>query len=176
MPRAALAAIAVVAALGSGCGSDSGGTAGELRAVATTTHAADLVRNVGGARVNVRSLLRPGSDPHGYEPRPSDVRALADAQVVVRSGGEVDEWLDGVLESAGGEARELSLIDSLSGGGGERDPHWWQDPRNAQRAVEAIRDALGPAESSGATYLGSIAANTRALASGFGAPAGACDL
>ena len=44
-----------------------------LTVVATTTQVADLVREVGGDRVNVEGMLRPGGDPHDYEPRPSDV-------------------------------------------------------------------------------------------------------
>jgi ABC-type Zn uptake system ZnuABC Zn-binding protein ZnuA len=85
-------------------------------------------------------MLRPGGDPHDYEPRPSDVAAVARAGLVFRSGGEVDEWLGDVIDSAGGDADVVSLIDSVERRGD--DPHWWQDPRNAVRAVGAIRERL----------------------------------
>ena len=126
--------------LAAGCG--DGGAAGNasVEAVATTTQVADLVRNVGGDRVAVDSILRPNSDPHEYEPRPSDAAAIAKADVVFRSGGDLDQWLDGVLDSAGGDAKTVTLIDSVKREGD--DPHWWQDPRNAVLAVAAIRDAL----------------------------------
>jgi zinc/manganese transport system substrate-binding protein len=125
----------VAAACGNGSGSGSGRTV-----VATTTEVADLVRQVGGARISVDGMLRPGGDPHDYEPRPSDVAAVAKADLVFRSGGEVDDWLGDVIDNAGGDAEVVSLIDSVDRL--DDDPHWWQDPRNAERAVETIRSRL----------------------------------
>jgi zinc/manganese transport system substrate-binding protein len=145
-----------------GCGDDGGGGSGggETAVVATTTIAADLVANVGGERVDVDTLVPAGADPHGHEPRPSDAASIAEADLVVKSGGELDEWLDDLIDSAGGEASELTLLDSaeaIGGGhaheddphGDDVDPHWWQDPRNAILAVEAIRDALVEADPDG---------------------------
>jgi ABC-type Zn uptake system ZnuABC Zn-binding protein ZnuA len=123
-----------------GCGDDSGSSGGGPAVVATTTQVADLVRQVGGERVSVDGMLRPGGDPHDYEPRPSDVAAVAKADVVFRSGGEVDEWLNDVIDNAGGAAEEVTLIDSVHRL--DHDPHWWQDPRNAERALETIRARL----------------------------------
>jgi zinc/manganese transport system substrate-binding protein len=122
-----------------GCGT-SGHSDADVTAVATTTQLADFVHNVGGARVSVDSILRPNSDPHEYEPRPSDATAIAKADIVFRSGGDLDQWLDQVVDSAGGDAEQVTLIDSVKREGD--DPHWWQNPRNAILAVAAIRDAL----------------------------------
>jgi zinc/manganese transport system substrate-binding protein len=130
-----------------GCGDSRGGDDADVTVVATTTQVADLVANVGGRRVALDSILRPNSDPHEYEPRPSDAVALAKADVVFRSGGDLDEWLDEVVDSAGGDARQVTLIDSVKREGD--DPHWWQDPRNAILAVAAIRDALIDADPAG---------------------------
>ena len=138
--------LVVVAALAAGCGSDSGSGDG-VTVVATTTEVADLVREVGGARVSVDGMLRPGGDPHDYEPRPSDVAAVADATVVFRSGGEVDDWLSGVIDNAGGDAPVVSLIDSVRRL--NDDPHWWQDASNGVRAVETIRAELTKADPDG---------------------------
>ena len=148
-----------------GCGdSDGGPGGGGVAVVATTTIAGDLVRNVGGERVEVDTLVPPGADPHGHEPRPSDAVAISEARLVVKSGGDLDEWLDELIENAGGDAAEVTLLDSvepIEGGHShaeaevpeegeahddEIDPHWWQDPRNAILAVEAIRDAVGDAD------------------------------
>ena len=60
----ALAAVLAVATA-VGCGNDSG-SGGGLTVVATTTQVADLARQVGGNRVNVEGMLRPGGDPHDY--------------------------------------------------------------------------------------------------------------
>jgi zinc/manganese transport system substrate-binding protein len=153
-----------------GCGSDSdSGSDAAVPVVGTTPHVADLVANVGGERVDVRGLLARGADPHGYEPRPSDAAAIAEAAVVFKSGGEVDAWLDELVDNAGGDAEVVALIGSvktLEGeyGEDETDPHWWQDPRNAVRAVAAIRDALTEADPDGrATYERNAAAYAREL-------------
>jgi ABC-type Zn uptake system ZnuABC Zn-binding protein ZnuA len=142
----ALVLLLLAAMVVAGCGNDSGSGDG-LTVVATTTQVADLVREVGGGRVNVEGMLRPGGDPHDYEPRPSDVRAVARAAAVFRSGGEVDDWLGDVIDNAGGDAEVVSLIDSVSRA--DDDPHWWQDPRNAVRAVEAIRAELAEVDPAG---------------------------
>ena len=171
MPRpsalAPLVAVVGLLCLVAGCGSDSG-TASDssVTAVATTPHVADLVRNVGGERVDVRGLLAEGADPHGYEPRPSDATSVAEAAVVFKSGGEVDAWLDELVDNAGGDAEVVALIDSVDTleDGGESDPHWWQDPRNAVLAVAAIRDALIEADPEGRSqYARNAAAYTREL-------------
>jgi zinc/manganese transport system substrate-binding protein len=141
----ALLAVACVAALAA-CGSGTSSSGG-VQVVATTTQVGDFVRNVGGDRVSLRQILQPNSDPHEYEPRPSDVEKVTGAAVVFESGGDLDSWLGGVIHDAGGSPRVVKLIDSVSAirskhGGHEVDPHWWQDPRNAVLAVAAIRDAL----------------------------------
>jgi ABC-type Zn uptake system ZnuABC Zn-binding protein ZnuA len=147
-----LVAVVLVASF-AGCAERGGGVSGDARlsAVATTTQVADLVRNVGGPRVSVDGILRPNSDPHEYEPRPSDAASLVHADVVFRSGGDLDEWLDEIIDNAGGDARQVTLIESVHTieRDGETDPHWWQNPRNAILAVGAIRDALAKADPAG---------------------------
>jgi len=141
-----------VALVLAGCGSGDEGSGGaDVSVVATTTQVTDLVRNVGGARVEVAAILDPEADPHDYEPRPSDAADLADAAVVFRSGGDLDEWLGELIDSAGADGAEVTMLDHVRARGS--DPHWWHDPRNAVLATEAIRDALGEADPDGrATY------------------------
>jgi ABC-type Zn uptake system ZnuABC Zn-binding protein ZnuA len=137
--KAVLGLLLLVTLVPVACGNGSS-SAGGRTVVATTTQVADLVRAVGGDRTSVDGMLRPGGDPHDYEPRPSDVASVAKADLVFRSGGEVDDWLGDVIDNAGGNAKVVSLIDSVHRLGD--DPHWWQDPRNAERAVETIRARL----------------------------------
>src|SRR5215218_8762384 len=148
----ALAVVCLAPLAVAGCGDDDASSAaggGDLTVVATTTQAADFARAVGGDRAKVVGLLPANADPHDYEVRPGDVKALADADVVIRSGGELDEWLESAIESSGADAKELALIDHVDtseGEGGHEDehaidPHWWQDPRTAAKAVAAIQDA-----------------------------------
>ena len=132
--KGAIALACIAALLAAGCGDDT--SSGNAEVVATTTQLADIARSVAGDEVAVTQLLRPNADPHSYEPRPSDVRELEGARLVLRSGGDVDEWLGELIDSSGTEAKEVQPVEPGS------DPHWWQDPRKAQRAAEAIRDAL----------------------------------
>jgi zinc/manganese transport system substrate-binding protein len=151
----------LVALLVAGCG-QSGDSGRGLRVIATTTQVGDLARNVAGDRVGVTTILRPGADPHDFEPRPSDAKAIGESRLVLRSGGEIDDWLDQLVDAAGGGARVVTLIDSVHAIGD--DPHWWQDPRNAELAVAAIRDALVKADPNGAAgYRRRAAAYERRL-------------
>ena len=163
------AAVLVALLALAGCSSGGGGEGGGVRVVATTTQVADMARQVAGTRAHVDGILNPASDPHEYEPRPSDAEAVAHARVVFRSGGDVDSWLAGLLDQAGGSARVVTLLDSVQREGG--DPHWWQDPRNAELAVGAIRDALVRADPAGAAVYRRNAAvylrRLRALDSGI---------
>jgi ABC-type Zn uptake system ZnuABC Zn-binding protein ZnuA len=126
------------------CGRDSRSSNGGPTVVASTTQVADLARNVAGDRASVDGILAANSDPHDYEPKPSDAEALADADLVLESGGDVDLWMGDIVDSSGTDAPVVSLIDSIQTISGDEgtDPHWWQDPRNAIIAVGAIRDQL----------------------------------
>jgi ABC-type Zn uptake system ZnuABC Zn-binding protein ZnuA len=160
-PRSTAVAALLSAVAVAGCG-ESSGDGGDRLVVATTTQVGDLARNVTGRRAGVRQVLRPNSDPHDYEPRPSDARAIGEATLVIRSGGDLDGWLTDVVESAGGDVEVVDLMDSVRVRGD--DPHWWQDPRNARRAVGAIRGALSEADPAGArTYARNAAAYMKRL-------------
>jgi zinc/manganese transport system substrate-binding protein len=126
-----------------GCGAAATAD-GRITVVATTTQVADLARNVGGEHLHVVQLLAPNSDPHEYELRPQDVQAVADADVVLRSGGDVDEWIGEAIEGSGTDAPVVDLGRGVRLDGD--DPHWWQDPHNAVLAVGEIRAALDEAD------------------------------
>src|SRR5919199_608455 len=147
-----------------GCGVSSGSSSdGRLRVVATTTQLADFARAVGGPRIDLTQLLRANTDPHEYEPRPHDVLAVARADVVLRSGGDVDGWLADVVEQAGGSP---TVVDAGAGRPYARsEPHWWHDPRNAEYAVRRIRAALTRADPAGrAAFARGAAAELHRLA------------
>jgi zinc/manganese transport system substrate-binding protein len=153
MRRVAVAAAAAAAlVLPAGCGTDTGSAGpGQVKVIATTTQIGDFARVVGGDRAKVVQLLKPNTDPHDYEPRPSDVRETAGAKVVLRNGDNLDRWMGDVIEQAGGDPTVVDLgarapvkvPGETSGPEASRyDPHWWHDPRNAEAAVAGIREAL----------------------------------
>lgn len=114
--------------------------------MATTAHAADIARAVAGEGREVIALVPSGADPHDFEPRPQDVAKLAEADLIVRSGGEIDEWLDSTIEAAGAEAQLLDLSEAAQARAD--DPHWWQDPTRVVKAAGAAAGAIGDTASS----------------------------
>jgi zinc/manganese transport system substrate-binding protein len=159
--RAAVVTVAVAALL-TGCGTTTSG-GGKLQVVATTTQIGDWARAVGGPYVAVHQILQPNTDPHEYEPRPRDVQAVADADVVLENGDGLDAWMDKVVSQSGGHPRVIvlgrtvpvKLPGEAAGPEPSRfDPHWWHDPRNAESAVARI----------GAGYVAADRAHRRAYA------------
>jgi len=125
-------AVFVVAACGSPNASSgpSASSAATLKVVATTTVFADIVGNVGGDRVSVASIIPPGVGPEDYEAKPDDAKKLTDAQLIVSNGVGLDDFLDRLLSSAGGEHPRLVLGDGIPTLtiDGEVNPHFWLDP------------------------------------------------
>src|SRR4051794_37870023 len=111
--------------------------------VATTTQLADMARNIAPG-AHVTAILSANTDPHEYEVRPDDVKRLASADIVLRSGGEVDGWLGGALDAAGVDEQDVVDAGAAAGLEGD-DPHWWQDPVRAEKAAAAIGRAVAGA-------------------------------
>lgn len=158
----------VVTVLLAACGSGGGSTdapVGALRVVATTTVFADIVRNVGGDRVSVNSIIPAGAGPEDYEPKPDDARKLADADLIVSNGVGLDDFLDRLINAAGeGSKPRLVLGDGIPtiSVNGEANPHFWLDPSLvADHYVPAITAALTRLDPNGtAAYAANSAAYT----------------
>jgi ABC-type Zn uptake system ZnuABC Zn-binding protein ZnuA/ABC-type Mn2+/Zn2+ transport system permease subunit len=159
VPRAATipAVLGASALLGAGCGGSGGGGSEKLAVVATTTQLGDFVREVGGEAVEVDQILQPNTDPHDYEPRPSDVEGAAGAELVFASGDDLDAWIAQVVSDSGSDAEVIDLgakipvrLPGESSGeeASKYDPHWWHDPRNAEAAVRQIEAVLAAADPS----------------------------
>ena len=156
---AALVAVVALAVAASGACSSSGDatpTAGsdgaptKVRVVATTTQVQDFSRVIGGDCVQVYGVLQPNVDPHDYEPSPADLQAIADADITVKNGVDLEKWFDATIASASprgvvvdaSEGVEVLPGDSQDPAG---DPHIWHDPRNAELMVTTIERALAAA-------------------------------
>ena len=106
--RALLAVIAGLAALAvlllAACSSDDASSgAGTKSVVATTVQIAALTREVAREKLEVHGLIPPGADAHEFEPTASDLKAIEDAELILRHGIGLDDWLDDTLK-AGGDA------------------------------------------------------------------------
>jgi zinc/manganese transport system substrate-binding protein len=128
--------------------------------VSSNTILADFVRVVGSDDVESACLLTRGGDPHTFEPKPSDMRTLGRADLLVANGLGFEPWLQKLAAPSGFHGTIVEASRGISplrrngdtaaksfGFGGDQhdeavDPHAWHDLRNARRYVENIRDAL----------------------------------
>lgn len=161
----ALIVVSAVATGATGCGSGSStqsdAKADAVKVVVTTPQVADIVSSVGGEAITVETLMPVGTDPHDFEPKPSDVAKLADADAIIRSGGAIDEWVVSAAKTSGTTAIPVNLANSTklipTGGSaheegeteeehGEHDDefnaHWYLSPTNVQSATRKVRDEL----------------------------------
>ena len=125
-----------------------------IRVVATTTVLADMVAQVGGTRVDVHSLVPKGGEVHTFDPTPADVERITHADLIVRNGLGLDDWLGALVEDAGTSAPVIALGEGLDGvtylegegGPGSVNPHVWMDVANGSRYVDRIEAALQAAD------------------------------
>lgn len=129
-----------------------------IRAVATISILGDLVRNVGGERVEVATLIGADGDAHVYSPTPADARKLAGANAIVVNGLGLEGWMTRLVASSGTAARTIVASAGISPRRsedtrdfalGKLDPHAWQSVANAEVYVENIRDGLSAIDPAG---------------------------
>lgn len=162
----ALALVGIVAgACGSGGGvqsspaqTDAASPTAQVRVVVSLSVFVSMVQAVGGDRVSVTSIVPPGVDTHTYQPTPGNVRAIADASMVFINGLGLEEWLNPLIESAGGSrvpvyelTQGLKTIEATPGTDqAEGNPHLWLDPANAEAYARVIEQQLIERDPAGA--------------------------
>ena len=114
----------------------------------TFTILADMARNVAGEKSLIESLVKPGSEIHGYEPTPSDIVRAKSADLILDNGLGLERWVEKfysnlkhvphITLSKG--IMPINIIDKTYGG--QTNPHAWMSPKLALKYVENIRDAL----------------------------------
>jgi zinc/manganese transport system substrate-binding protein len=119
-----------------------------LNIVASFSILGDFVRNVGGERVNVTTLVGADGDVHVYTPAPADARKIADAKLVIINGLGLEGWLPRLVQSSGGNAAIVAATNGIAPLKihSDADPHGWQSVPNAKIYVANIRDALVAAD------------------------------
>ena len=139
--------------------------ADRLNVVASFSILGDLVRNVGGERVSVTTLVGPDSDAHVYSPTPADAKRIADAKLVFVNGLGFEGWLPRLVKSAGGKATIVTATSGIAPLklGSAADPHAWQSVANAKVYVANIRDALAAADPANAEVFKSNASGYLAV-------------
>ncbi|HYN70225.1 MAG TPA: metal ABC transporter substrate-binding protein [Candidatus Eisenbacteria bacterium] len=163
-PSAAIALLAVVAAVAAACqgggGTPAPASAGtKLAVVTTTTVFGDLVANVGADFVQVTSLVPRHADVHTFAPKPADVRAVADARLLVMNGLGLDDWLEKTITNASATGTpliklgvDLPGVELLPGEEpGTQNPHLFMAVPYAILYVDRIGAALKAADPANAT-------------------------
>ena len=155
----------------------------KLRVVASFSVLADLVRNVGGDRVELTTLVGPDGDAHVYSPTPQDAKTVASASIVIINGLGFEGWLPRLVASTGSRASVVEATKGIAPRHGEGadadkiDPHAWQSVANVKIYVTNIRDALAGADAAGSgiysanasAYLQQLDALDREIRSGVAA-------
>ena len=122
---------------------------GKISVVTTIFPYYDFARSVSKGTCDVDMLLKPGSDVHSFEPTPSDILKIRNADLFIYNGGESDEWVDSILESLGDTdkpvvmkmtdyVKPLTEMDAED----EEDEHIWTSLDNAKTLVSKISDEV----------------------------------
>src|SRR6185312_10385787 len=144
---------------------------GKLKVVVSFSILGDIVKNVGGERVVVTTLVGPDGDAHVFEPTPADARAVAAADLVFVNGLGFEGWMDRLIKASGYSGPLVVASDGVPSrtmdedGRTVTDPHAWQDLGNGRRYVETIAAALAAADPAAASaYRATASAYEAALA------------
>ena len=115
-----------------------------LNVIASFSVLGDFVKNVGGDKVNVTTLVGSNGDVHVYTPAPDDARKVASARLLVVNGLGLEGWLPRLLQSSGGKATIVVASKGVTPlqAGSNADPHAWQSVANAKIYVGNISEAL----------------------------------
>jgi zinc/manganese transport system substrate-binding protein len=165
-----------------------------VQVVASFSILADLVKQVGGERVSVSSLVGPNGDAHVYRATPQDAKTVKDAEILVVNGLGFDGFMPRLVKSSGSKARivtasaGLKPLEKAKAGGhdhghshghdhGKHDPHAWQSIDAAKLYIANIRDGLIAADKEGealfranaARYIGELDAAKAEIAGLLGA-------
>lgn len=126
---------------------------GKISVVTTIFPYYDYARSVSKGTCDVDMLLKPGSDVHSFEPTPSDILKIRNADLFIYNGGESDEWVDSILESLGDTdkpvvmkmtdyVKPLTEMDADHHAEDEEDEHIWTSLDNAKTLVSKISDEV----------------------------------
>ncbi|MEQ1862509.1 MAG: metal ABC transporter substrate-binding protein [Chthoniobacteraceae bacterium] len=134
-----------------------------IRVSSFSTILTEVAQQVGGDLVAVTGHIKPGIDPHDFEPKPADLKIVQQSQLVLLSAKHMEGYVNKLKEATGGKGNVLEVGDKFpslkmksdhdhghgkahSHGKGHGDvvddPHWWHSIANVERATKIVRDAL----------------------------------
>jgi len=144
-----LALLPIIAACGAQPAEQPASTNAPTKVVTTMSILADMVTNVGGARVAAENIIPLGAGPEDYQPTPADAQKIAAATIVFYNGHGLEEWLADLFASAAKPGQpQIAVSDQLpaigvgDAGFKEGNPHFWMSAALGAKYVERIRDGL----------------------------------
>jgi len=134
-----------------------------IKVAASFSVLGDMVKQIGGDRVEVKTFVGPNGDAHVYEPAPGDAKALVDAKILVVNGLGLEGWMSRLQKSSGFKGKVITATTGIKSRQMEEeehgktkkitDPHAWQSLANGRIYVANIRDGLIAADPDGkSTY------------------------
>jgi zinc/manganese transport system substrate-binding protein len=148
-----------------GAGTEAGAEK-KVKVIASFSILGDMVKNVGGDRVEVTALVGPNGDAHVFEPTPADAKAVSAADLVIVNGLGLEGWMDRLIKTSGYKGQVVVATEGIKPremakeeeeehshvGKHEHkiDPHAWQNLANGQVYVDNIAKALSSVDSPGA--------------------------
>ena len=159
MHRAVSLSLAVLSLISSGCTQKSSTDQfikDKPEVLTTFTVLADLARNVAGDRLKVRSIVKPGSEIHGYQPTPSDIEQASSADLIIENGLGLELWSRKFTANLG-DIPTLTLSDGMEplliaedAYAGKPNPHAWMSPQRTMAYVDQLEQAFVQLDPAGA--------------------------
>lgn len=131
----------------------TGTDSGKIKVVTTLFPLYDMAKNIGGDKADVSMLLLPGVEPHTFEPKPTDIVRINEADIFVYTGRFMEPWAEDIIK--GVTNKKLIVVDASKGTqmipavfhdedepAGALDPHIWLDFDNAKIMARNIAEAL----------------------------------
>jgi ABC-type Zn uptake system ZnuABC Zn-binding protein ZnuA len=134
-----------------------------IRVSSFSTVLTEVAEQVGGSKVQVTGHIKPGIDPHDFEPKPADLKTVSESQLVLLSAKHMEGYVGKLKQATGGKTTILEVGDSFPSlemkagdhdhadgtdaadhdhGDQVEDPHWWHSIANVKRATRVVRDEL----------------------------------
>lgn len=127
-----------------------------IRVSSFSTILTEVAQQVGGDRVAITAHVKPGIDPHDFEPRPADLKTVSQSQLVLLSAKHMEGYVNKLKEATGGKGNILEVGDNFPSlklaanehhhghkhSHADEDPHWWHSIAHVKRATKVVRDAL----------------------------------
>lgn len=136
----------------------------KINVVASATLFADMAKQIGGDKVSVESICSVGTDPHTYEPIPSDVQLMKKADAIFINGLTLEGWMEKLIKNSGGKGMLKIITDGVSAISNEHfansyDPHAWMNVNNGRIYAKNIMETLCKVDPKNADYYKNNFAN-----------------